>query len=241
MSGIVAATLHAPLPELLLDITGKVAPNLPALLSAAGWLGTAQPVRVRNTGIVGALEFTSALAGARIVLLNTPGAIIGGTSYTVAAVKTAIPIAVDNQGSLYGAGGDGGAGGNAWVSRGGVVMWAYGGAGGYGQRIQSSYGVATVFARGFGQAGQSVTNSTPRPGGDFGGSGPAYADGGTGGDGSNWGETGNSGGSSSVSGDYDSASGSQPGYAGTPAGLYIDGNSLVTWINTGTRLGGVKA
>lgn len=241
MSGIVAATLHAPLPELLLDITGKVAPNLPALLSAAGWLGTAQPVRVRNTGIVGALEFTSALAGSRIVLINTPGAIIGGTSYLVAAVKTAVQIAIDNQGFLHGAGGDGGAGGNAWVSRGGVVMWAYGGAGGNGQRIYSVGGSAAVSVRGFGQAGQSVTNSTGRPGGDFGGSGPAYAYGGTGGDGSNWGETGNSGGYSSVSGDYDSASGALAGYSGTPAGLYIDGNSLVTWINTGTRLGGVKA
>ena len=44
-----------------------------------------------------------------------------------------------------------------------------------------------------------------------------------------------------MSGDYDSASGALAGYSGTPAGLYIDGNSLVTWINTGTRLGGVKA
>lgn len=241
MSGIVASTLHAPLPELLLDITGKVAPDVPALLASAGWLGTAQPVRLRNTGVCGALVLPASLYGARISLLNAAGALIGGTRNNSTAVKTAVPLSIDNLGSLCGAGGTGGAGGNAWVSRYGVVVWGYGGDGGWGKRIDLVGGTATVFARTFGSAGTTDANNTPRPGGEFGGGDPtAYATGGTGGDGGDFGQTGYAGSAGSISGGYEAGAAAVGGAAG-PAGYYIEGNSLVTWINTGTRLGGVKA
>ena len=76
-------------------------------------------------------------------------------------------------------------------------------------------------------------------GGSFGGGGEwAQAYGGEGGTGGDWGLGGNSGGFSSVSGVGGYVSGgANPGPNGQLAGYYIDGNSYVTWLATGTRLG----
>ena len=119
-----------------------------------------------------------------------------------------------------------------------AVGWGYGGAGGDGQGFGESN--LTIYARRFGAAGTStgVIYGT-RDGGGFGGGGEwAQAYGGEGGTGGDWGQAGGPGGSASTSGYGGYVSGgANLGSAGQLAGYYIDGNSYVTWLATGTRLG----
>lgn len=243
MSGIVAATLHAPLPVHVLDISNTVKPDIVALLSAGGWFGKQQQLRIVNNGMVNTLEIPASLDGADITLVNPVGKLIGGTSNSGTAIKTRAHIKIDNAGSINGGGGGGGSGGNTNVQFQAptyipAVGWGYGGAGGYGQGFGESN--LTIYARGLGAAGTStgVIYGT-REGGGFGGGGEwAQAYGGEGGTGGDWGLGGNSGGFSSVSGVGGYVSGGvSSGYGGLLAGYYIDGNSYVTWLATGTRLG----
>lgn len=243
MSGIVAATLHAPLPVHVLDISNTVKPDIAGLLSAGGWFGKQQQLRIINNGMVNTLEIPASLDGADITLVNASAGLIGGVRNAGTAIKTRAHIKIDNAGSINGGGGGGGGGGRTNVQFQAptyvpAVGWGYGGAGGDGQGFGESD--LTIYARSFGAAGTSTgVISGTRAGGGFGGGGEwAQAYGGEGGTGGNWGLGGNSGGFSSVSGAGGYVSGGvSSGYAGQLAGYYIDGNSYVTWLATGTQLG----
>ena len=247
MSGIVAATLHAPLPVHVLDISNTVKPDIVALLSAGGWFGKQQQLRIINSSLVNTLEIPASLDGADITLVNASAGLIGGVRNAGTAIKTRAHIKIDNAGSINGGGGGGGSGGNTNVQFQAptyipAVGWGDGGAGGDGQGFGESN--LTIYARRFGAAGTStgVIYGT-RDGGGFGGGGEwAQAYGGEGGTGGDWGQAGGTGGSASTSGvgGYTSG-GATPGNAGQLAGYYIDGNNFVTWINTGTRIGRVFA
>lgn len=238
MSGILTSFGGGGYAPLTLDISSTVNPDVPALLSAAGWLGVAQPIALVNNAKVNTLVIPASLSGATISLRNSAGALIGGVRSGGTALRTQVPISVDNLGEITAGGGDGGNGGNAWVLKtsgpdAGVTMWGLGGGGGAGAGFVS--GSLTVSAATGGAAG-SV--GTARASG-FGGDTDAVATGGGGGFGGAAGESGLPGADSTISGGYSSGS---AGAASAPqvAGYYIDGNALVTWIATGTRKGRVK-
>lgn len=241
MSGILASMGGGALPDLVINVTGQVNPNMNALASA--WLGPAQKVRIVNTGNVNTLVIPADFVpGSEVTLENAAGGLIGGTASGGHALTVRRAVRVQNLGTLAGGGGAGGAGGSAWVGRtvSGNFQYASGsgGAGGNGQGFAP--GSVSIINRANGAPG---TTGTLGASGTFGGGtgrGEAVAYGGQGGTGGMWGEVGYLGGVGGVSGDYDS-SGASPGAAGSPAGYYIDGNAHVTWINTGTRLGAAKA
>ena len=243
MSGIVAATLHAPLPVHVLDISNTVKPDIVALLSAGGWFGKQQKLRIVNSALVNTLEIPASLDGADITLVNASAGLIGGRRNAGTAIKTRAHIKIDNAGRINGGGGGGGSGGNTNVQFQAptytpAVGWGYGGAGGDGQGFGPSN--LTIYARSSGAAGTSTgVIYGIRDGGGFGGGGEwAQAYGGEGGTGGDWGQAGGTGGSASTSGVGGYVSGgANLGYAGQLAGYYIDGNDFVTWINTGTRIG----
>lgn len=241
MSGILAATVGGGIGELVINITSTVNPNIPALVTAAGWLGTMQKIRIVSTGQVNTLDIPAGtLSGADITLDLSAASFIGGTYNSGTALKTRIPIKVRNLGTLAGGGGAGGRGGNAWVQRmfagSSQSAYGYGGTAGDGQGFEP--GSMTVRAAG---ARSNGSEGTLAPTGSFGGvsRGAASAVGGGGGAGGSWGAAGQSDyATAGVSGDYDTY-GAYANAAGQLAGKAVDGNSYITWISTGTRLGGI--
>lgn len=239
MSGVAAAMMTGGgFGTLVLDISNTASPDIPALLSAAGWIGTAQPVRLENSALVNTLVIPSALSGADIYLLNDTGARIGGVKNGGTALRTQVAIKIENKGTISGGGGRGGNGGGASATWGTGYFGGVGGSsGGDGEGFANSSTLAISAA----VAGQPSTNTVVY--------GPWPTDGctvygGKGGDGGAWGGWGGNGNNGLVVVDPGS---SQPtistsqGVPGALAGYYIDGNDLVTWIATGTRLGRVKA
>ena len=211
-------------------------PNLPSLATAAGWNGNSflkvniTASLINRIDILGAWSFPSGLE-----IEISSGTRIGGNLDFGNAFTTALPITVRNNGIISGAGGMGGSGGSATSYYSGTSSpgTAPGGSGGIGQ--------------GFGSAGSlSITGPSAGDGGAFiqyegsvfGGETPPYAQGGQGGTGGTWGQGGASGGYGSVGGTYSYAFIGEPG-AGSPAGNSVTGNSLITWLATGTRLGAI--
>lgn len=246
MSGILTSYFGGAYSTLVLDISGKASPDIPALLSAAGWIGVAQPVRLLNTGNVNTLVIPSALGLPDLTVDNASAtALIGGVKNGGTALRTQIPIRVRNLGKIYAGGGQGGEGQYAFVSRtvqpNNVFEYASGsgGAGGAGQGFDSASTLAVAAA----QAGQAGGSGHLAPTGTFGGAsgrGVADAYGAAGGAGGAWGAAGSSGGTGAgYSGDYDSA-GTGSARAGLAAGYYADGYSLIDWISVGDRRGGTR-
>lgn len=247
MSGVVAACLMGSSQWVLtLDISNTVNPNIPALLSAAGWAGNAQAVRLVNNGLVNTLNIPSSLGGADLTLVNASGKLIGGVANGGTALTVRAAVKIDNQGTLAGGGGKGERGGDAWVSRttpGGAFQYTAGAGDTAGDGQGFAPGSLTILSA---TAASGRSSGHLSPTGAFGGGsgrGAADAYGGRGGAGGAWGQPGirdPSGvqGYGFVSGDYDN-SGAGGNFGSSPAGKYIDGASYVTWINTGTRLGGI--
>ncbi|QEA14281.1 hypothetical protein [Comamonas flocculans] len=231
MSGVVAscAAIARVQPFTLTLSSYYFAPNIRNLAIAAGWNASA-PLIVSITATTGgAINVPSAAsasfpggltlqiaAGARVLGAQVgPGSSRGGT-----AIKVAQAITIDNLGSIIGGGGPGGYGGNA--TAGGQT--ASGGAGGSGAGV-SAGGYASWTS---GTAGQTKTDT---------GFPPAWEiKGGTGGRGGVEGAQGEAGSSGVIISGTGTA---YPGNAGMPAGYAVEGNSYITWINTGTRAGGV--
>jgi len=171
MSGILASTVGGGIAELVINITSTVNPNIPALVTAAGWLGTMQKIRIVSTGQVNTLDIPAGtLNGADITLDLSSASFIGGTYNGGTALKTRVPIKVRNLGTLAGGGGAGGRGGNAWVQRtfagSSQSAYGYGGAPGDGQGFEpGSLTIRAAGGRTYGTVGHlSATGS-------FGGSG----------------------------------------------------------------------
>ena len=141
------------------------------------------------------------------------------------ALYVDVPCVFDNQGELRGGGGGGGGAGQIG-SFPGVVYGGGGGGGGQGGGPASVPGVGANRSYG----GQGGTGDYPGYNGNSGGvegagagsSGPSSN--GRGGDGGSWGAAGATGAS---------------GASGGPGGYAVYGNSYITWINTGTRIGAI--
>lgn len=162
------------------------------------------------------------------------------------ALSISTAVNITNNGTIAGGGGGGGGGMsintvseyyNAWSGGAG----GGGGGGGRGGLSNStgavgglSYGTAPgYFPDTDGSSGSAGTYLSAGAGGASGSAGvPPLLFGGNGGSGGNWGAAGSAG--ATVSGTNVGSAG-----AGGAAGKYATGNSYITWLVSGTRLGGV--
>lgn len=163
------------------------------------------------------------------------------------AVGARVPISITNNGTIAGGGGGGGGGANRYFTNGdpkqAITANAIGGGGGGGRTgaVNSAGGgggggnpalnagaAGTASSAGGGSAGATVS-----PAGYSG-----TITGGAGGAGGNWGASGASGANGTGTLVSSATGGPFPGGAG---GAYVHGNNNITWVATGTRLGGVVA
>lgn len=232
MSGVVASctAIAAGAADFTLSIASNVrAPDLRALALAAGWDGagkltvavTAAYVSALSVPAVGVAAFPGGLQ------INIAAGKIVGAENSGYALTVAQAVTIDNLGAIAGMGGKGGDGGWAQTGPTDGSVRAYGGTGGQGQYLSGSPPVLTGPQSG--SAGQTVYGTLPSP--QYSATGGTGGTGGTlghGGDGGGFGYTNSPGGSVQPT--------SNPG--GNP-GACIGGNSYITWINAGTRLGAI--
>jgi hypothetical protein len=213
--------------------------NTPALTIEGAFPGG---VEVINNGFVVGRGGTGG-GGANIGSNGGPG-IAGGT-----ALLAQVSVSINNQGTIGGGGGGGGGGQSTWdiifdpftgqdTNRG-----ATGGGGGGGRSGPAANGLGGAKGTGFSTlnavdqqrasaAGSSGTESSGGAGG-IGGQIGSFGFGGTGGAGGTWGATGGAGGSASGLTSFNN------GGAATAGGAAVNGNSNITWVATGTRLGAI--
>lgn len=152
------------------------------------------------------------------------------------ALSVSIPITITNNTTIAGGGGGGGGGGSrSLVGTYNETFFSGGGGGGGGRSsLTNSSGGAGGVARGAdnnapGAAGGAGTSSSQGGGGGGGSTGGAV--GGNGGGGGNWG----AGGASGAAGSGGTLRAGP--YGGGAAGAAVSGNSNITWLATGTRIG----
>lgn len=238
--------------------------NLKAAAIAAGWnqITPLDATVTVNSGVYVSATNTSNIAfdtgvtfpaGTRLSLVNN-GFIIGmggagGTGGDMPAggqgvvgsagglaLRAQAPISINNaSGTIGGGGGGGGGGGSGSVYEpyyGTFVTGGGGGGGGRSGQINSGGGGGGFNGvGGFNDGVGAYVGATGSPGtaaaaGGGGAGSPPAANGGSGG---GWGSSGNSGGTSNRGG----------GGGGGSAGAAVNGNSNITWVNTGTRLGAI--
>lgn len=215
--------------------------NLRSLALAAGWDGTSSLI-CYNTAIISSNDtsvpaLTISGSFPRGIEFHNSGFIVGmggagappeqagragGTALLVSS-----NVIIENTGTMAGGGGGGGAG----VSWGwnGLIRSCSGSGGGSG--LTQTPGTANYY--GF---GSSYPSQDANADGLYETGGPSYVWGyggrvsSPGGKGGNWGTAGDAGGT--VDGNYNYS-----GYAGGAAGKSVQGNSFITWIATGTRIG----
>lgn len=206
-------------------------PDVLALFTAAGWQAGAPAVLDVTAPYIHYLNIPSGLSSASSMSLNiAAGSLVGGQSNGGTALRVACPVTITNDGSIYGGGGSGGSGGSANAYWSTYSAHGGGGSGGAGQGF--SAGSTTIVAA---QAGTFPTSEAFTPPGGGGSAPYLTAQGGGAGSGGNWGQSGGPGGDGSwgtppATGNFTSGS------PGQLAGLYIDGNTFVTWA----KLGDVK-
>ena len=237
--------------------------NLRTLALAAGWPGTAKVVATINGGVY-VYSTSTGSAGLTIngsfpggVSLVNNGFIVGmggdggfatNTGTPVAgsagglALSVGVGVTITNNGTIGGGGGGGGGGNTVLYQYGEEIYYGGGGGGGRSGLSNSSGGPSGGFYGG--SAGGAGTNSSAGTGGSgFLYAGPNYT-GGYGGNGGNWGTAGNSGGAGGQGGNGATGGGAYsygPGAGGGGgAGGAVTGNSSITWLAFGTRLGSVS-
>ena len=206
--------------------------NLRTLAVNAGWNGSTKAVATINGGVVISASTTGntgltidgswpngieLINSGTILGMGGNGGTGGGTSSAGAAgavggkaLHVAVAVSINNGGTIAGGGGGGGGGRTGSTnSSGGYRGSAY--------AVGASGGSGTVSAAGGGGGGGFAYNAY--------GSGS----GGAGGTGGGWGANGNAGGGASQSG----------GGGAGGAGSCLTGNSYITWLATGTRLGSI--
>lgn len=220
-------------------------PNVQALATAAGWTTGGQIELVINSGVDVATLSITGIPDDALHIINDGriGGVVGaGASAGSQAVGgvggtglyTRNRIRVTNNGTIFGGGGGGGGGGNAsWVYTTGDQGSATGGGGGTGEGFSTS-GPVTLSARANGTSG----TTSGYTGATFPGDTAPWATGGGGGQGGTMGVAGSTG-TAGTRGGTQAGGGAGPGGAGGLAGYYVDGNSYITWLATGTRLGRV--
>jgi hypothetical protein len=218
--------------------------DLRTLALNAGWNGTTKVVATINSGIYVSSNSTGTPAltvngsfpnGVRLVnngfvvgMGGNGGA--GGVSNTTAAptagavggpaLSAQVLVEIDNSGTIAGGGGGGGGGAGALS----FTNILYGGGGGGGRSSNAANSSGGSGGGGSAQPGGQGTLSAPGAGGARSASGA-----GNGATGGQWGASGETGGSGFLSG--------APGGAG---GAAVSGNSNITWLATGTRLGAIQ-
>lgn len=130
-------------------------------------------------------------------------------------------VNITNNGTIAGGGGGGGGGGGANYGD-----WYGGGGGGGG----APYGAGGAHGTWSGAGTGGTTDGSAATFTTGGAGGPTINVSAAGGAGGNWGQAGAAGASSAQ----------RSGGAGGAAGYYVSGNSFVTWVVTGTRLGNVS-
>jgi len=159
------------------------------------------------------------------------------------ALSVSSAISITNSGTI-GGGGGGGGGGQAGRNNSGLTSSMSGGGGGGGRSsnaANSSGGIGHANERGKGTpsgGGGSGTVSTAGAGGSGGNAGNT-ATGGIGGSGGGWGASGATGGSASASSGFGPLISSGGPFSGGGGGAAVSGNSNITWLATGTRLGAI--
>ncbi|WEL99700.1 MULTISPECIES: hypothetical protein [Delftia] len=219
----------------ILNFSGlSINPDLLALARAQGWLGYGKiTINVLSGGDVGALVIPNDFPDESVIIINNGR--IGGyggsrNSRGGTGIYTRRKITVTNNGTIFGGGGGGGDGGDATICAYSSCSIGRGGGGGVGGGYVLVSSVYQYRQTG-GVGNQGSNDSIP---------GVNSASGGRGGDGGAIGLAGQSGSSGSTSGTSEPGSPSYttPGTGG-PAGYYVDGNSFVTWLVAGTRIGNV--
>lgn len=237
--------------------------NLATLATAAGWNGSSKVVATIASGVyissnstgTPALTVNGSFPGG-VELVNS-GYIVGmggaggaggildfGLGFPPVtngaagsggglALSVSSAVTITNNQTIGGGGGGGGGGGAGY---GGSKPTTYSsGSGGGGGRTGTTNSAAG--ARGYNSQGYTyggyVGNSGTSSAAGSGGSKPAW--GGAGGSGGGWGSGGSSGQNATPGSGYPGSSGGSGGSAGGA----VTGNSNITWIATGTRLGSI--
>ena len=226
--------------------------NLRTLAVNAGWNGSTKAVATINGGVVISASTTGntgltidgswpngieLINSGTILGMGGNGGTGGGTSSAGAAgavggkaLHVAVAVSINNGGTIAGGGGGGGGGGTGKNVQSGGFAGGGGGGGGRTGSTNSSGGYrGSAYA-----VGASGGSGTVSAAGGGGGGGYAYhaygsGSGGAGGTGGGWGANGNAGGGASQSG----------GGGAGGAGSCLTGNSYITWLATGTRLGSI--
>lgn len=228
-----------------LDFSSVVVnPNILALAKAKGWaVGGTLTINVLSNGDIGALVIPNEFPDGSVFVVNN-GRIggIGGdrNARGGTGIYTRRKITITNNGTIFGGGGGGGEGTGAqlcWSSDCHSANGGYGGRGGGYYSQDGSGNPGTWVYQSTGTAGFSGGYSS-RPSTGYPGDGGSTISAGNGGSGGAVGQPGLPGGGANWSGSYSTSSttvGAAPGLAG----YYVDGNSYVTWLAAGTRLGNV--
>ena len=237
--------------------------NLATLATAAGWNGTSKVIATINSGIYVSSNSTGTpgltvsgsfpggvelVNNGYIIGMGGAGGIGGGISLNTRiagsagssgglALSVASAVSITNNGTIGGGGGGGGGGqgGQLFDGKAGYNVGGGGGGGGRSGATNSSGGAggtASGFTSASGGAGGAGTSASAGGGGA--GGNPGYGRGGNGGSGGGWGAGGASGGNVVNSANYNIGP-----YGGGAAGAAVSGNSNITWVATGTRLGAI--
>ena len=214
-------------------------PNIRSLATSAGWNGSAPLICNITAALINSLDLGSTAFSGGLTLNISAGTRIGGVggvfggSSAGPAIKTRVPVIINNLGIISGGGGAGGSGARASVTYGSSTVTSDGGDGGRGQGF-SSVSSLTITAAQNGLEGIQATFSGSVAGGQT----KPWVRGGTGGRGGDWGQSGAIGFDDfSYGGSYDSFYVNGSGVAGNQPGAAVDGNSFVSWSSQGTRLG----
>jgi hypothetical protein len=233
--------------------TNQTNANLRTLALNAGWPGTAKVVATINSGIYISSNSTSTpaltVSGSfpnGVELINQ-GFIIGmggnGNGRNVQAVgfvgiagdpgggalSVSSAISVNNTGTIGGGGGGGGNGGSSYNNNDYDPAGYFNGGGGGGRSSNAANSSGGISFNNQGNGGAGTVNGAGAGGAGipFNGGFSTVPNGGAGGD---WGSAGVNG----TGGNYSAAG------AGGSGGYAISGNSYITYIATGTRLGSIS-
>lgn len=240
--------------------SGQTNANLRTLAVNAGWPGTSKVIATIGSGIYISSNSTGTPAltvngsfpnGIELInnglivgmggsggtgpSVNSAEAASGGSAGNTGglALSVSVALTLNNAGTIAGGGGGGG-GGRAGCDDGNNLGGGGGGGGRSSNAANSAGGAGGTSAGG---AGGTGTVSSAGGGGSGGASHPRYAA--PGGAGGNWGTAGSSG-SSSLTYLSPPLSGNGGPFSGGGAGGCITGNSNITYIATGTRLGSIS-
>ena len=214
--------------------TNSATPHIPDLARAVGWDGVSRLTVNITAALTNSLRVEAAWAFPGGLVINIgAGSRVGGVrgfpdgnqgstgGRGGAALYVRQNCTINNLGTLSGGGGGGG---NGQAVRYGGSAAALGGLGGYGQGFVDSSSLVVTAAT----SGEAGTSN----GDGFG----HTVTGGTGGNGGAWGIAGGTG--TLGSGDSPRTE-VYPNTIGGLSGFAVDGNSFITWQNTGTRLGDI--